>query len=208
MFQKVLEYAGAYRRTTYLSMVVMLIGIVMNVLPFLFIYQLIRPLLLGESLELGYAAWRVAAIAVCSVLYAVLYVRGLSLSHRAAYNTLKNLRLSLQGKLERQPLGVIQEKGVGALKKMFIDDIDSIELLLAHALPEGLANLAVPAFVFLAMFFVDWKLALLSLCALPLGLVAMMAMYRAGTSKMGAYYASVSYTHLDVYKRQGEDRGL
>ena len=58
----------------------------------------------------------------------VLYVKGLSLSHRAAYNTLKNLRASLQGKLERQPLGVIQEKGVGALKKMFIDDIDSIEL--------------------------------------------------------------------------------
>ena len=109
------------------------------------------------------AEGRLAAIAVCGVLYAVLYVKGLSLSHRAAYNTLKNLRASLQGKLERQPLGVIQEKGVGALKKMFIDDIDSIELLLAHALPEGLANLAVPAFVFLAMFFVDWKLALLSL---------------------------------------------
>ena len=216
MFQKVLEYAGEYRKTTYLSMAVMLIGIVMNVLPFLFIYQLIRPLLLGESLELGYAAWRVAAIAVCGVLYAVLYVKGLSLSHRAAYNTLKNLRASLQGKLERQPLGVIQEKGVGALKKMFIDDIDSIELLLAHALPEGLANLAVPAFVFLAMFFVDWKLALLSLCALPLGLVAMMAMYRAGTSKMGAYYASaqkmnntiVEYINgmevVKVFNRDGE----
>ena len=188
----------------------------MNVLPFLFIYQLIRPLLLGGSLELGYAAWRVAAIAVCGILYAVLYVKGLSLSHRAAYNTLKNLRISLQGKLEWQPLGVIQEKGVGALKKMFIDDIDSIELLLAHALPEGLANLAVPAFVFLAMFFVDWKLALLSLCALPLGLVAMMAMYRAGTSKMGAYYASaqkmnntiVEYINgmevVKVFNRDGE----
>ena len=216
MFQKVLEYAGEYRKTTYLSMVVMLIGIVMNVLPFLFIYQLIRPLLLGGSLELGYAAWRVAAIAACGILYAVLYVKGLSLSHRAAYNTLKNLRISLQGKLERQPLGVIQEKGVGALKKMFIDDIDSIELLLAHALPEGLANLAVPAFVFLAMFFVDWKLALLSLCALPLGLVSMMAMYRAGTSKMGAYYASaqkmnntiVEYINgmevVKVFNRDGE----
>ena len=103
MFQKVLEYAGEYRKTTYLSMVVMLIGIVMNVLPFLFIYQLIRPLLLGESLELGYAAWRVAAIAACGILYAVLYVKGLSLSHRAAYNTLKNLRASLQGKLASAP---------------------------------------------------------------------------------------------------------
>ena len=71
MFQKVLEYAGEYRKTTYLSMAVMLIGIVMNVLPFLFIYQLIRPLLLGGSLELGYAAWRVAAIAACGILYAV-----------------------------------------------------------------------------------------------------------------------------------------
>ena len=167
MFKKVLEYAGAYRKTTYLAMLVMLVGIVMSVAPFLFIYQLLRPLLLGEGLKLGYAAGLVAAIALCGVLYAVLYVKGLSLSHTAAYNTLKNLRVSLQGKLEKQPLGVIQEKGAGALKKIFLDDIDAIELLLAHALPEGLANLAVPALVFLAMFFVNWKLALLSLCALP-----------------------------------------
>ena len=71
-----------------------------------------------------------------------------------------------------------------------MDDIDSIELLLAHALPEGLANLAVPLFVFIAMFFVDWKLALLSLCSLPLGFVAMGAMYQAGISKMDAYYGA------------------
>ena len=117
-------------------------------------------------------------------------MKGLSLSHNAAYHTLQNLRISLQGKLERQPLGVIQEKGTGSLKKMFIDDIDSIELLLAHALPEGLANLAVPLFVFIAMFFVDWKLALLSLCSLPLGFVSMGAMYQAGISKMDAYYGA------------------
>ena len=30
MFKKVLEYAGEYRKTTYASMAVMLIGIVMN----------------------------------------------------------------------------------------------------------------------------------------------------------------------------------
>lgn len=62
--------------------------------------------------------------------------------------------------MEKQPLGTIQEKGVGVIKKMFIDDIESIELLLAHALPEGISNAAVPVFVFAAMFFADWKLAL------------------------------------------------
>ena len=190
MFQQVLNYAGEYRKTTYLSIAVMLSGIIMNVLPFLFLYQLLRPLLTGEAVGPEYILARVLAIAVCGVLYAFLYVKGLSLSHSAAYHTLQNLRISLQGKLEGQPLGVIQEKGTGSLKKMFIDDIDSIELLLAHALPEGLANLAVPLFVFIAMFFVDWKLALLSLCSLPLGFVAMGAMYQAGISKMDAYYGA------------------
>ena len=190
MFQQVLNYAGEYRKTTYLSIAVMLSGIIMNVLPFLFLYQLLRPLLTGEAVGPEYILVRILSIAVCGVLYAFLYVKGLSLSHNAAYHTLQNLRISLQGKLEGQPLGVIQEKGTGSLKKMFIDDIDSIELLLAHALPEGLANLAVPLFVFIAMFFVDWKLALLSLCSLPLGFVAMGAMYQAGISKMDAYYGA------------------
>ena len=186
MFKKVLEYAGEYRRTTYASIAVMLLGVVMSVLPYFFIYRLIAPPLTGELANPGQSLLWAAAIALCGVLY----VKGLSLSHRAAYSTLRNLRVSLQGRLEKQPLGVIKEKGTGTLKKMFIDDIDSIELLLAHALPEGLANVAVPVFVFIAMFFVDWKLALLSLCSLPLGLAAMGAMYRAGTSKVGDYYAS------------------
>ena len=190
MFQQVLNYAGEYKKTTYLSIAVMLSGIIMNILPFWFLYQLLRPLLTGEDVGPEYILVRILSIAVCGVLYAFLYVKGLSLSHNAAYHTLQNLRISLQGKLEGQPLGVIQEKGTGSLKKMFIDDIDSIELLLAHALPEGLANLAVPLFVFIAMFFVDWKLALLSLCSLPLGFVAMGAMYQAGISKMDAYYGA------------------
>mgnify|MGYP001213018396 CR=1 FL=1 len=212
MFKKVLEYTGEYRKTTYAAVVAMLIGIVMNVMPFLFIYQIIKPLLMRETLTAGYVLWRIAAIAVCVLLYAVFYVWGLSLSHRSAYNTLKNLRISLQGKL----LGAIQEKGVGSIKKMFIDDIETIELLLAHALPEGIANLAVPAIVYVGMFLVDWKLALLALCSLPLGLLAMMTMYKIGIGKMGSYYAAaqkmnntiVEYINgmevVKVFNRDGE----
>ena len=97
MFKKVLEYAGECRKTIYASMAVMLIGIVMNVLPFLFLYQLIEQLLLHKNVEVWYVAWRVLAIGICGVLYALFYVKGLALSHRAAYKTLKNLRSSLQG---------------------------------------------------------------------------------------------------------------
>ena len=216
MFKKVMEYAGEYRAKTWQAMVVMLAGVAVSVLPYLFVFQIIAPLLSGGSLTVAAGSFRVAAIALCMVLYALLYVKGLDLSHESAYHTLMNLRISLQGKLKKQPLGAIQEKGVGSLKKMFIDDIESIELLLAHALPEGVANIAVPVFVFIAMFFVDWKLALLSLCSLPLGFVAMMFMYRAGTSKMDAYYGAarkmnntiVEYINgmevVKVFNRDGE----
>ena len=216
MYKKILEYAGEYRKGTYASIAVMLIGVAMSVIPYFFVYRIIRPLLSHEGIQASNALLYIFAIAVCMILYALLYVKGLSLSHEAAYHTLKNLRIFLQNKMEKQPLGTIQEHGVGTVKKMFIDDIESIELLLAHALPEGISNLAVPVFVFIAMFIVDWKLALLSLLSLPLGILAMMAMYQSGMSKMGDYYASaqkmnntiVEYINgmevVKVFNRDGE----
>ncbi|MGN0351016.1 MAG: ABC transporter ATP-binding protein [Roseburia sp.] len=190
MFKKVLEYTGNYRKTTYAAIVWMLAGVAMNVLPFLFVYQLITPLLGYGEMDTFGIVWRVIAIAGCGILYAIFYVHGLALSHESAYHTLENIRISLQGKLEKQPLGTIQQKGVGTIKKMFIDDIEMIELLLAHAIPEGTSNFAIPFLVFIAMFIVDWKLALLSLCSLPLGLLAMGMMFQSGMSKMDAYYSS------------------
>ena len=97
-----------------------------------------------------------------------------------------------------------------------LNDIDNLELLLAHALPEGFSNIAIPVVVFITMFFIDWKLALLSLCSLPLGVVSMMIMYKVGTSRMNDYYSSaqrmnntiVEYVNgmevVKVFNRDGE----
>ena len=216
MFQKVLGYTGEYRKTTYKAVLCLLLGVLMNVIPYFFVYQLIEPLFTRESMPVEGILWRLSVIAICAIGYAVLYVQGLSFSHESAYHTLANLRISLQGKLEKQPLGVIQEKGVGVIKKTFIDDIESVELILAHAIPEGLANIVVPIVVFVAMFFVDWKLALLSLGSLPLGILAMGMMYKSGMSKMDAYYGAarkmnntiVEYINgmevVKVFNRDGE----
>lgn len=216
MFKKILGYTGAHRGTTHKAIAAMLAGMVMQVLPFWFIYQIIRPLLLREAISAGYVIWRVAAIALCTVLYAVFYIWGLALSHNAAYNTLQNLRISLQNKMENLPLGVIQEKGVGSVKKMFIDDVETIELPLAHAIPEGIANIAIPVLVFAGLFLADWKMALLALAALPLGMLAMAVMYKSGTGKMREYYAAshkmnrtiVEYINgmevVKVFNRDGE----
>ena len=138
------------------------------------------------------------------------------LSNTSAYNTLKNLRIALQGKLEHQPLGTIRELGNGRIKQVFTDDMDTIGILLAHAIPEGVGNLIIPAVILLSLFFLDWKLALLSLAALPLGLLAMGMMFKVGMSRMNAYYGAkakmnntiIEYINgmevVKVFNRDGE----
>ena len=192
MFKRVAPYIGEYRKYTRLAVVFMAIGIVANVVPYFFLYQIIAPLTRGESIDAKYIVIRVAAIAFCEILFAVLYTQGLVFSHISAYNTLKNLRVSLQGKLERQPLGNIREMGTGRIKKIFTDDIDQVELLLAHAIPEGIANIFIPALIIILMFVVNWRLGLLSLVPLVAGMYAMGQMMKSGMSKMGAYYEAAA----------------
>jgi ATP-binding cassette subfamily B protein len=181
---------GKYKKYTAAAVIFASAGIVASVVPYYFLYQLIVPLVEGTGLQAGFALSRVGLIAICEALYSVLYVRALIFSHISAYNTLKNIRISLQGKLEKQPLGNIKEMGTGQIKRVFTDDIDQIEILLAHAIPEGIANLAVPLVVIVALFFVDWHLALLTLATLPIGMFGMGMMMKAGMAKMGDYYES------------------
>ena len=186
--------AYVYEKARNLDFSVSSVGSVLQSLiftvPFFMVYRIIKPLIGGEALSAGYYAVHIAIIFACELAYAILYVLGLKYSHISAYNTLKNIRISLQKKLERQPLGTIQDMGNGRIKKLFTDDIDQVELLLAHAIPEGISNLAMALIAIICMFFADWKLALLSLCSLPLGLFAMGMMFRTGMKRMNAYYAA------------------
>ncbi len=192
MFKRVAPYIGKYRKYTIAAVIFMAIGIVLSVMPYFFLYQIIAPLTRGESIGVRFVVVRVICVAVCEILYAVLYTQGLVFSHISAYNTLKNLRVSLQGKLEKQPLGSIKELGTGRIKKVFTDDIDQVELLLAHAIPEGIANIFIPVLVIILMFVANWRLGLLSLVPLVAGMFAMSMMMKSGLSKMGAYYEAAA----------------
>ena len=192
MFKKVAPYIGENKKYTIAAVILMSIGIIANVVPYFFLYQIIAPLIRGESIDTGFILVRVIAVAVCEIIFAVLYTQGLVYSHVSAYNTLKNLRVSLQRKLEKQPLGNIKELGTGRIKKVFTDDIDQVELLLAHAIPEGIANIAIPIIIVVLMFVASWKVALLSLVPMVLGMFAMSRMMKSGMSKMNAYYESAA----------------
>ena len=95
MFKRVAPYIGEYKKYTVWAVMLMTLGIIASVVPYFFLYQIITPLTRGESVDMKFVLIRVALVAVCEIVYSVSYVQGLAFSHVSAYNTLKNLRVSL-----------------------------------------------------------------------------------------------------------------
>lgn len=190
MLKKVFYYGRENNKKTILSIFLLVISIFCQTSTFLFVYQIIDKIVKNDRITLNFLLLCAAGVLISLILQTVFYKKGLDLSHEAAYGTLMNLRISLQGKLEKLPLGVIENKGIGTLKKVFVDDIDSLELLLAHGVPEGVSNLFGIIVIYLFLIFIDWKLALLAAITIPLGMIAMILMYSTGNKRMADYYKS------------------
>lgn len=189
MIKKLFYYGKENNRITILSIIFLFLAALLLVLPFLFIYQTIYALISKQEITVVFILREGIAILICLIIQAALYVKGLSLSHKAAYGTIMNIRVSLQNKMEKLPLGIIESKGVGAFKKIFTDDIDSFEQLLAHAIPEGISNVLGTLLALLGIFSCDWRLGILVAIIVPLGLIPVMLMYKIGNKGIGQMYA-------------------
>lgn len=188
MFNRIMSYAGEEKKKTVLAMFCISIAVLLSVIPFLLACQMITPLVTGEGISAGKITGCVIGVFMCLALHGILYCAGLVFSHQAAFGILERIRMTLQRRMEKLPLGIIQEKGIGTIKRLFVDDVESMEILLAHAIPEGFGNALVPIVVYVILFVVDWKLALLSMVSIFIGVFAMMKMFTIGTKEMDNYY--------------------
>ncbi|HBC4268459.1 TPA: ABC transporter ATP-binding protein [Staphylococcus aureus] len=94
------------------------------------------------------------------------------LSHITAYEILSEIRKKLAQKLMRLPLGVVESKKIGELKNIFVDKVETIELPLAHMIPEVIGNLLLSAAIFLYIMLIDWRMASALLVTIPISIFA------------------------------------
>ncbi len=187
---RLINRMGKYKKYFYASIICMALGVLASIVPYLMLFKIADNLLNKIPFDFKKIALLLSGMLGGGLANIFLYTQGLSLSHKAAFNTLKELRIQLKEKLNKQALGTIRQIGTGALKKLFTDDIESIEIILAHAIPEGFSNLLVSVIVIVFMFQINWILALTSILVIPLGLKCMTKMYRDGTERMGGYFAA------------------
>ena len=166
------------------------VGVLFGMLPYFAVAQIILGLLSGNQESSFYLTWCAVAL-VGFLLRATLYSLALSQSHKATFAILKSIREKVLEKLPKMPLGTILDTSSGQMKQVIVDQVESMERPLAHLLPEMTANVLGPVCILIYLFVLDWRMALLSLVSIPVGMAFMMAVM-AGYGKQ--YEGSVKTT--------------
>ena len=112
-------------------------------------------------------------ILVLLILKHVLQGISTSMSHKAAFETIYQMRVDLVDKLFKMPLGDIQNFKSGKLKNIIVEQTDSMEPTLAHIVPEATSSIGASVLLFFYMFYLDWRLMLISLIPVVIGVIAL-----------------------------------
>ncbi|MDR1339571.1 MAG: ABC transporter ATP-binding protein/permease, partial [Prevotellaceae bacterium] len=125
--------------------------------------------------------------------YGILTYASLMLSHIAAYHILYETRIKIVRKLARLPLGFFTKRSSGELKKVLSEDVERIELFVAHHIPDITAAIVVPVLLLGYMFWADWRLALvmLTVFAVAIGFQSLTMTSKAGKSVYDRYQVAL-----------------
>lgn len=148
------------------------IGVIAGIIPYIAASRILVELLKGNENFKIYSLW--LGIGLLSyILKSFLYSMALSVSHKATFSVLKDVRLRMLEKLPKMPLGEIISVPSGNFKQIIVDQVESMEKPLAHLLPEMTSNLLGSLSIFIYLLFLDWRMALLSLVSIPVGMLFM-----------------------------------
>ena len=167
------DYHGGLIRAIFSAAV----GVLCGLLPYFSAAQIIIGLLSGNAEIRFYILWCGLAL-VGFLLRAGLYSLALSMSHKATFSILKSIRERILEKLPKMPLGTVMDTSSGQMKQIIVDQVESMERPLAHLLPEMTANILGPVSILIYLFVLDWRMALLSLVSIPVGMVFMMVVMK------------------------------
>ena len=94
------------------------------------------------------------------------------LAHRAAWYLVGDLRSRLYDKLQCLDLSFFHDKQTGDLMSRVVNDTRDFELLYAHMIPDIITNLVTFVGVLVILLTINWKLALITCCPIPLILIS------------------------------------
>ena len=192
--ETVWSFATECRLKMILSVICAIISVAGGIVPYVGVYQIISLFFQGMQTVDGILFW--AAICLAGYMVKLIfYAISTMLAHFSAYNILENMRLNIADRLMKAPLGTILNQTMGTLKSVMIDRVETIELPLAHLIPEGISNLLLPIGVFVYLVMIDWRMALAAIVTVPIAFATFGIMMRTYNEQYDEYMESSNYVN-------------
>ena len=174
--KRLLSYAGKSRGLLPLSLILSGLSALIGFVPYIMVFFVMRDVISAVAAKeavnttalAGYGFWAVGSAAAGFVLY----YAALMLSHATAFTIQENLSIRMTEALAELPIGWHITHVSGKVRKVFEKNVNQLETLIAHNLPDTAQNMVSPFAILVLMLVFDWRLGLISL--LPLVLAFML----------------------------------
>ncbi|WP_280235094.1 ABC transporter ATP-binding protein [Nocardia cyriacigeorgica] len=135
--------------------------------PLIAVVEISRRLLAGDT-----EVWPIIVVALVGLAVRQLGTFGAGvLTHLADIRVSFRIRRDLLAKLERVPLTWFTDRNSGLVKKTVEDDVAALHQLIAHSVVELTAAAVPPVVAIGYLFYVDWRMALITLLPMIIGLL-------------------------------------
>ena len=166
----VLEFAGMNKSAYLISVIMAILSVIAGFIPYLFVANTVSALIDGNR-DMQFYLMQCGCMAICWLLNRLFHTISTTMSHKATFGVLAEIRRRLTKKLSKMPLGDVLDDSSGSYKNIIVERVDSVETTLAHLVPEVISNAIVPVGILILMFTIDWRLTLLALISIPVGLI-------------------------------------
>ncbi|MEW5559077.1 SmdB family multidrug efflux ABC transporter permease/ATP-binding protein [Enterobacter asburiae] len=193
--KRLLAYGSPWRKSLTIGMVIMWIAAAAEVSGPLLISYFIDNMVAKSDLPWGIVGGLAAAYVGLQLLAASLhYVQSL-LFNRAAVGVVQQLRTDVMDAALRQPLSEFDVQPVGQLISRVTNDTEVIRDLYVTVVSTVLRSAALIGAMLVAMFSLDWRMALVAIAIFPAVIVVMVIYQRYSTPivrRVRAYLADIN----------------
>ncbi|HKS32120.1 MAG TPA: SmdB family multidrug efflux ABC transporter permease/ATP-binding protein [Enterobacteriaceae bacterium] len=193
--KRLLAYGSPWRKQLATAVVMLWVAAAAEVSGPLLISYFIDNMVAKEWLPLGLIAGLVVAYIGLQLLAAWLHYAQSLLFNQAAVGVVQKLRIDVMDAALRQPISAFDTQPVGQLISRVTNDTEVIRDLYVTVVATVLRSAALIGAMLVAMFSLDWRMALIAIAIFPAVLVVMVIYQRFSTPivrRLRAYLADIN----------------
>ncbi|MDO4753644.1 MAG: ABC transporter ATP-binding protein [Bacillota bacterium] len=176
VLKRLTAYGGKKTVFLHLAMLCSALSGILLLMPLIYIHKIVSVMIMTGAVDRDAIIGNAVSAGIYAAAGLVLYLTSLLMSHIFAFEVEQNIVKQSIANLLKKPLGFFVNRESGRIRKTVIDGASETHGFLAHQLPDLASTFISPFVLFVLFMMFDWKLGLVSLLPVIIGLYFMATM--------------------------------